>query len=285
MRHRVTVIGVIVTALSTLAFAQRGLPVVVSLEIHSRAPGYSGRAEQAPVKSSYGHMPVFFQGSAPRIVVRIRNYTSRRVALGRAGRSWSDDLDLTIAHTSRRSSEGRVLVRRAARKTALEAGGDDDFLSFELISTSTGQLPPGRYRVDVALDTIALPTGVRTLPGNRLTAQEQFDVRPIDSDGALWDLYLYRAMRARNEKDLPAARMWAEAVLRMHPNSLAATWDIANAWLAEDNCTNALPYLERADRIMRTNADTLSHERNYYELTPVAAALLKRCSQRSPSSR
>ena len=148
MRHRVTVIGVIVTALSTLAFAQRGLSVVVSLEIHSRAPGYSGRAEQAPVKSSYGHMPVFFQGSAPRIVVRIRNYTSRRVALGRAGRSWSDDLDLTIAHTSRRSSEGRVLVRRAARKTALEAGGDDDFLSFELISTSTGQLPPGRYRVD-----------------------------------------------------------------------------------------------------------------------------------------
>ena len=277
MTHKLRVLLVVVAALPTLAFAQRGLAIVVSLEIHSRAPIYSGRADQARVTSVYGHVPVFFQGSAPRLIVRVTNYTSRRVVVGRAGRSWREDLDVRIEHTSQRSPAGRIVVRRAATKTALDAGAED-YVVYELTSEPIDSLPAGRYRMDATLGIAALPAAVRNLPGNRLRRQEEFDVRPIDGNRALWDLYLYRSMRARDAKDLPAARKWAEAVLRMHPNSFPANWDIANTWLRQNDCPKALPYLQRANTIIRTEADTLMHAQDYREIAGVAAALVKKCS-------
>jgi hypothetical protein len=85
-------------------------------------------------------------------------------------------------------------------------------------------------------------------------------------------------MLAEDEGDRPAARKWAESVLAMHPNSFYANWEIANLWVKENNCMNAVQYLERSLTVLDTNADVFSKRRNPAELRGIAASLLKRCA-------
>ena len=93
----------------------------------------------------------------------------------------------------------------------------------------------------------------------------------------MWDLFLFRAMRAEDDGDFTGARRRVENVLASYPNSSFATWDLAAMWIRQGNCKNAGPHLIRALQIIDTKADPLS-KRGYVELRRAVSASLARCN-------
>lgn len=69
--------------------------------------------------------------------------------------------------------------------------------------------------------------------------------------------------------------------MALHQNSGAAAWDLADLWLLENNCAQAVPWLLRTEAIMETKADTRIRSRNWdSEIRNFPKTLLARCSNR-----
>jgi hypothetical protein len=141
--------------------------VSVHLSFHARAPVYSSASEE------FG----FFEGETPRLTVMVLNDTSAPLGLGRPGRAWTDDLEMSIQPVTRQSVVIRARSRRSVQAGTVLPAGRGDTLRMDLLPYGQSPLPPGRYRVKAALGDGALSAGARG-PNNVLAVQAEFEVGP-----------------------------------------------------------------------------------------------------------
>jgi hypothetical protein len=220
--------------------------VAIGVFLHGRANLY------APAAPGF---PVFYSGEDVRVEVVVANQTDVEIAVGEAGRSWIDDLQLTVVrqHAEGTPSPMRVstLARfaRTGRLTLLPGHSTNDVFT---LRADTGQpLPIGMYTI-----AVELPTLERVGKGTRITRRRvSFEVREPVARGDVLDYYLHQAYRARIENRPKDERIWIDRVMAMHPGSLAAWLDLAELTFRQGDCKAAIAALTRALSVLTSKAD------------------------------
>jgi tetratricopeptide (TPR) repeat protein len=114
---------------------------------------------------------------------------------------------------------------------------------------------PGRYKLAVSLPSDALESRSRQLR-NALARNVTFELRSPETVPETADAYLQLAYVFTQQERHGDARQWAEKVLSLKPASIAALVEIGASWLRENNCTMAVPLLERAIRAIESGDDS-----------------------------
>jgi hypothetical protein len=221
--------------------------VVIGVFLHVRGNVY------APVTPG---TPVVYVGEAVQLDVTVTNGHDVEIALGERDRSWVDDLRLTVLrqqHVREGQSPTGVSARaRFARTGPLKLAPDRSINDVLNLQTEKGQpLPPGMYTI-----AVELPTLERVAKGETISRRQvRFEVREPISRADILDHYLHQSYRARVEKRREDQRSWLNRAIMLHPNSLAAWLDLADAYYRHGDCQNAIPALKRGIGLLTSNAD------------------------------
>lgn len=202
------------------------------------------------------NVPVIYVGEEVPLELVLTNATDGEIAVGDASSSWVDNVRLTVekAQTSRvEDASVRIVARTRSslRGRVNLSPGRSTNAQLMLQSESGEPVPPGTYTIAVELPTIAnLGTG-RNITKRRVS----FEVRqPIAREDIL-DHYLHEAYRARMGKRPQDHRSWLNRLLAMHPDSMVAWLELADASYRQGDCQSAVPALKRGLSILTSKGD------------------------------
>ena len=228
---------------------------VVSLSVHLDVRALNYTAAKPEIAT------ILFDATIPPIqaIVGIGNNTDQRLDVGTSQRNWTQALSFSVYRRDRSRIEdvtAKAVIRRpsrGARPSTLEPGKFDR--SAFLIAL--GDIPTqssDQYELVVALDDSVLSSSARRLP-NLLTRRIRFGIRQARTDLELADAYLQLSYQGLASGRLADTRQWAQRVLTLNPESVPALTDLAGAWLAEGNCAQAVPLLQRSLKLLSAGAD------------------------------
>lgn len=200
---------------------------------------------------------LYFTDEVIRLEVALNGTSGAKLAFKAGPAMWARGLRQQL----RRNNQGVTLD--VAAQLAAVPGQSRASLGrasglFEIRGTDA-QLPPGSYELSFEYDPNELadqasqPAAVLRL----LRRTVKFEIREPSTNAEDLDRYLHRAYGATVAGNRPEARAWAERALALHPYSLFAMADIAEAWRVEGDCVKAAGYWNRAIEILMTNADSM----------------------------
>jgi hypothetical protein len=198
-----------------------------------------------------------FAGEPIEVVVTVVNNTSQAVVAGREGRHWSEDLSVGLMNDVLSASD--LAVVRATRPNKQESvrlnRHNSSEVTLQLAQRNGRMLEPGRYRVQLSLETSAVNRTAARF-NDRLNHEIQLEVRPVpDAPDERVDYYLHLAYSAHRTGDFGAQESFLKSALQLLPTSTAAHADLGMMWKLRGDCAKARGEFQQTIAILLGGGD------------------------------